>query len=130
MTKIISNNFKTLQYIADTQLDAVLEKQSAKRYTLRKSKSMMPYISFETLREVSYFLLSPNKFQEGRMTDVVFYRVIKKASNNWEAFANGKKMVEDMPIFKTKQEAVAFLQRYFIRYEIENTLLLNWNRRG
>jgi hypothetical protein len=62
MTKIISNNFKTLQYIADTQLDAVLEKQSAKRYTLRKSKSMMPYISFETLREVSYFLLSPNKF--------------------------------------------------------------------
>jgi hypothetical protein len=64
------------------------------------------------------------------MTDVVFYRVIKKASNNWEAFANGKKMVEDMPIFKTKQEAVAFLQRYFIRYEIENTLLLNWNRRG
>ena len=64
------------------------------------------------------------------MSDVVFYRVIKKASNNWEAFANGKKMVEDMPIFKTKQEAVAFLQRYFIRYEIENTLLLNWNRRG
>ena len=64
------------------------------------------------------------------MTDVVFYRVINKASNNWEAFANGKKMVEDMPIFKTKQEAVAFLQRYFIRYEIENTLLLNWNRRG
>ena len=64
------------------------------------------------------------------MTDIVFYRVIKKASNNWEAFANGKKMVEDMPIFKTKQEAVAFLQRYFIRYEIENTLLLNWNRRG
>ena len=64
------------------------------------------------------------------MSDVVFYRVIKKASNNWEAFANGKKMVEDMPIFKTKKEAVAFLQRYFIRYEIENTLLLNWNRRG
>ena len=62
MTKIISNNFKTLAYIADTQLNAVLEKQSAKRYTLRKSKSMMPYISFETLKDVSEFLTSKGRF--------------------------------------------------------------------
>jgi len=57
--------------------------------------------------------------------DVVFYKVKKRANNHWEAFANDEKMVEDMPIFKTKKEAVSFLQRYFIIYEIENTLLLN-----
>jgi len=56
--------------------------------------------------------------------DVVFYKVKKKANNHWEAFANGKKMVHDMPFFKTKKEAISFLQRYYIRYEIENTLLL------
>ncbi len=59
------------------------------------------------------------------MTDVVFYKIKKKSSNHWEAFANGEKMVDDMPFFKTKKEAVSFLQRYFIIYEIENTLLLN-----
>ena len=61
--------------------------------------------------------------------DVVFYTVKKGnylgASQCWFAFANGEKMVEDMPFFKTKKEAISFLQRYFIRYEIENTLLLN-----
>ena len=56
--------------------------------------------------------------------DVVFYKVKKKANNHWEAFANGEKMVHDMPFFKTKKEAISFLQRYYIRYEIENTLLL------
>ena len=64
--------------------------------------------------------------KEKQMTDdVVFYKVKKRANNHWEAFANDEKMVHDMPFFKTKKEAVSFLQRYFIRYEIENTLLLN-----
>ena len=58
------------------------------------------------------------------MTDVVEYDVKKRAYNHWEAFANGEKMVEDMPFFKTKKEAISFLQRYYIRYEIENTWLL------
>tara|TARA_Y100001937_G_C7065464_1_gene305822 strand:- start:610 stop:792 length:183 start_codon:yes stop_codon:yes gene_type:complete len=59
------------------------------------------------------------------MTDVVEYTVKKRASHHWEAFANGEKMVEDMPFFKTKKEAVSFLQRYYIRYEIENNWLLS-----
>jgi len=58
------------------------------------------------------------------MTDVVEYDVKRGAFNNWEAFANGEKMVEDMPFFKTKKEAISFLQRYYVRYEIENTWLL------
>ena len=60
------------------------------------------------------------------MTEVVEYSVKKRDSRwqQWEAFANGEKMVEDMPFFKTKKEAISFLQRYYIRYEIENTLLL------
>ena len=60
--------------------------------------------------------------------DVVLYRVIKKASQKWEAFANGKRMVEDMPIFKTKKEAISFLQKYYIKYDIENNLLLQWKK--
>ena len=59
------------------------------------------------------------------MTDVVEYAVKKRASHHWEAFANGEKMVVDMPFFKTKKEAVSFLQRYYIRYEIENNWLLS-----
>ena len=58
------------------------------------------------------------------MTEVVEYDAKKRASNHWEAFANGEKMVEDMPFFKTKKEAISFLQRYYVRYEIENTWLL------
>ena len=58
------------------------------------------------------------------MTKVVEYSVKKRASQHWEAFANGEKMVEDMPFFKTKKEAISFLQRYYVRYEIENTWLL------
>ena len=58
------------------------------------------------------------------MTEVVDYSVKKRASQHWEAFANGEKMVEDMPFFKTKKEAISFLQRYYVRYEIENTWLL------
>ena len=58
------------------------------------------------------------------MTEVVDYSVKKRASQHWEAFANGEKMVEDMPFFKTKKEAISFLQKYYIRYEIENTWLL------
>jgi hypothetical protein len=62
MTKIISNNFKTLAHIADTQLDAVLEKRHVKRYHLRKHRSQLPYISFDTLKDVTKFLTSKNKF--------------------------------------------------------------------
>ena len=61
MTKIISNNFKTLQYIADVQLNAVLEKQSNK-YTLRRNGSPISYIRFDTLKDVSNFLTSKSKY--------------------------------------------------------------------
>ena len=44
MEKIISNNFKVLSYIADTQLNAKLEKQSSK-YTLRRNGSPISYIN-------------------------------------------------------------------------------------
>ena len=47
------------------------------------------------------------------MTEVVEYSVKKRASQHWEAFANGEKMVEDMPFFKTKKEAVSFLQKNY-----------------
>tara|TARA_R100001591_G_scaffold56927_1_gene66500 strand:+ start:99 stop:281 length:183 start_codon:yes stop_codon:yes gene_type:complete len=59
--KIISNNFKVLSYIADTQLNAMLEKQS-NRYTLRRNGSPMAYISFDTLKDVSEFLTSKGRY--------------------------------------------------------------------
>lgn len=62
MTKIISNNFKTLAHIADTQLDAVLEKRHVKKYTLRKHRSQLAYISFDTLKDVMKFLTSKGRF--------------------------------------------------------------------
>ena len=61
MTKIISNNFKTLAHIADTQLNAVLEKRSSK-YFLRRNGSPLSYIQFDTLKDVSEFLTSKGRF--------------------------------------------------------------------
>ena len=61
MTKIISNNFKTLSYIADTQLNAMLEKRSNK-YFLRRNGSPMAYIQFDTLKDVADFLTSKGRY--------------------------------------------------------------------
>ena len=61
MEKIVSNNFKVLSYIADTQLNAMLEKQS-KGYTLRRNGSPMAYISFDNLKDVSKFLTSKGRY--------------------------------------------------------------------
>ena len=61
MEKIISNNFKVLSYIADTQLNAKLEKHSSK-YTLRRNGSPISYIRFDTLKDVSNFLTSKGRY--------------------------------------------------------------------
>ena len=42
------------------------------------------------------------------MTEVVEYSVKKRASQHWEAFANGKKMVEDMPFLKPEKTQYLF----------------------
>jgi hypothetical protein len=57
------------------------------------------------------------------MEKAVFYQAKKKAAKQWVVFANGKEMVEDMPWFATKKAAVAFVKKYYIRYEIENRFL-------
>tara|TARA_R100001224_G_scaffold113036_1_gene97110 strand:+ start:273 stop:449 length:177 start_codon:yes stop_codon:yes gene_type:complete len=58
----MTKNFKTLAQIADTQLDAVLEKRHVKKYTLRKHRSQLAYISFDTLKDVMKFLTSKGRF--------------------------------------------------------------------
>jgi hypothetical protein len=62
MEKIISNNFKVLSYIADTQLNAKLEKHNSRKYTLRRNGSPISYIRFDTLKDVSEFLTSKGRF--------------------------------------------------------------------
>lgn len=61
MVKIIHNNFKTLAFIADSQLNAKLEKHS-NRYTLRRHGSPLSYIRFDTLKDVASFLTSKGRF--------------------------------------------------------------------
>lgn len=62
MTKIIHNLFTTLKYIADTQLNAYLQKHNSRKYTLTRNGSPIPYIEFESLKDVSEFLTSKGKF--------------------------------------------------------------------
>jgi hypothetical protein len=56
------HDFKTLNFIADTQLKAYLEKKNSKNYTLRKHSDVMPYITFDSLRDVAAFLTSKTRF--------------------------------------------------------------------
>ena len=60
--KIIWNTFTTLNFIADTQLNAYLEKKNSKNYTLRKHGDVMPYITFDSLKDVADFLTSKTRF--------------------------------------------------------------------
>jgi hypothetical protein len=56
------NSFNNLEILAENQLGAILEKHNSKRYTLRKFNSPISYISFESLKEVSDFITSKNRF--------------------------------------------------------------------
>jgi len=62
MTKIIHNLFNTLNYIADTQLNARLEKHHSKRYTLTRHGSPLSYIEFESLKDAQEFLTGKVRF--------------------------------------------------------------------
>lgn len=62
MTKIIQNLFTTLNHIADTQLNARLEKQHSRRYTLTRNGSPVSYIEFESLKDAQRFLTGKGRF--------------------------------------------------------------------
>ena len=56
------NSFNNLEILAENQLGAILEKHNSRKYTLRKFNAPTSYISFESLKDVSNFLTSKNRF--------------------------------------------------------------------